>query len=131
MEKILRTYDSTDNVSLENLSINLFLRSKKQLEEYAQVVINNINDEIKEKYDFKAIDTKVEAGSGSLPVEKIDSLAITISSSTISSNKISRKLRSADIPIFNYVRNDLVHIDLKAIPDDQIDVLTKQLNKCL
>ena len=91
----------------------------------------NINDALKQNYNFKVIDTKVEAGSGSLPIEKIDSLAITIRSSSISSNKISTKLRSANIPVFNYVRNDLVHIDLKAIPDDQIDILIEQLNTCL
>ena len=131
MEKILRTYDSKNEVSSDNLSINLFLRSKEELQRHAQKVTNNINDALKQKYNFKVINTKVEAGSGSLPVEKIDSLAITISSSSISSNKISTKLRSADIPIFNYVRNDLVHIDLKAIPDDQIDTLVEQINTCL
>jgi L-seryl-tRNA(Ser) seleniumtransferase len=131
MEKILRTYDSKNEVSPDNLSINLFLRSKEELQKHAQEVTSNINDALKKNYNFKVINTKVEAGSGSLPVEKINSLAITISSSSISSNKIATKLRSADIPVFNYVRNDLVYIDLKAIPDDQIDILIEQLNTCL
>ena len=131
MEKILRTYDSQDEVSDDNLSINLFLRPKEKLHKHAQEVISNISNELKQNYNFEIISTTVEAGSGSLPIEKIDSIAISISSTTISSNKISNKLRSADISIFNYVKNDLVHIDLKAIPDDQINILIKQINTCL
>ena len=51
--------------------------------------------------------------------------------SNISANKISNTLRSSNIPVFNYINNDVVYIDLKAIPNDQINVLIKQLNTCL
>ena len=131
MERVLRTYDSRNKVSKDNLSISLFLRSISELQKYAQEVITSIDDKLKQDYTFMAIETKVEAGSGSLPVEKIDSIAITIKSTNTSSNTISRKLRSANIPVFNYVRNDLVHIDLKAVPEDQINDLIQQINTCL
>ena len=52
-------------------------------------------------------------------------------SEDISSNKISSKLRSADTPVFNYINNNKVYIDLKAIPNDQVNTLIKQLNTCL
>ena len=49
----------------------------------------------------------------------------------IERNKTSNILRNSDTPIFNYVNNDVVYIDLKAIPNDQINILIKQLNTCL
>ena len=131
MEKILRTYDSRDCVSKSNLALQLFLRSREQLDKNAQKVIKNLNEIIKKNFTFKIVDTLVEAGSGSLPTEKIESVAITIKSDALSPNKISKKLRLCNSPIFNYIKNDLVHIDFKAITDDQLDVISQQINTCL
>ena len=83
------------------------------------------------KYSIISKQTEVEAGSGSLPTEKIPSIAISFSSNKISSNKISSNLRSGSIPILNYINNDRVFIDLKAIPDDQINELISTMKECL
>ena len=131
MEKILRTYDSRDSVTKSNLALQLFLRSRDHLNKNAQEVIKNLNDNIKKSFTFKITDTLVEAGSGSLPTETIESVAITIKSDVLSSNKISKKLRLCNSPIFNYIKNDIVHIDFKAITDDQLDLLSDQINLCL
>ncbi len=131
MEEILRTYNSTTKINSNNLSINLFLRSREELSHLADNILSKVNKTLKKKYNFKIVNTKVEAGSGSLPIEKIESIAISIGSQNISANKISNTLRSSNIPVFNYINNDVVYIDLKAIPNDQINVLIKQLNTCL
>ena len=131
MEKVLRTYNLANEIHSENLSINLFLRSKEELVSIAEKILKKVNKQGKEKYNFKITETLVEAGSGSLPTNKIESIAISINSDKISSNKISDKLRAADTPIFNYINNQKVYIDLKAIPDNQANTLIKQLNTCL
>jgi len=131
MEKILRSYNSSKVINDNNLSINLFLRSRGELLALAKKIVEKINNRIKKIYNIEISNSLVEAGSGSLPTEKIESIAISFTSSKISTNKISNKLRSADTPIFNYINNDKVYVDLKAIPDDQVDILIKQINKCL
>ena len=90
-----------------------------------------IKNKIPKHYNVKVNETEVEAGSGSLPTEKIPSIAISFSSNKISSNKISSNLRSGSIPILNYINNDRVFIDLKAIPDDQINELVDMIKQCL
>ena len=90
-----------------------------------------INKEVNKKYKILIEESEVEAGSGSLPTEKIPSIAISISSKEKSSNRISHALRSCSIPILNYINNDKVYIDLKAVTDDQLDILTKMINSCL
>ena len=131
MEKILRSYNSSKVINDNNLSVNLFLRSRDELLALAKKIVEKINNRIKKIYNIEISNSLVEAGSGSLPTEKIESIAISFTSSKISTNKISNKLRSADTPIFNYINNDKVYVDLKAIPNDQVDILIKQINKCL
>ncbi len=130
-EKILRTYISTKEISDDNLSIMLFERSQKQLEKNANKIISSINKKINNEYKISIQKTNVEAGSGSLPTEKIPSIAITINSKTKSSNKISCNLRDCSNPVLTYINNDKVFIDLKAITNDQVDLLIKMINSCL
>lgn len=130
-EKILRTYITTKEITDDNLSIALFERSENILEKNANKVIKSISKKINSRYEIKIAKSEVEAGSGSLPTEKIPSRAITISSKEKSSNKISNDLRFCSTPVLTYINNNKVHIDLKAITDDQIDLLIQMINSCL
>ena len=69
--------------------------------------------------------TEVEAGSGSLPTEKIESIAIEFSSSTQKPSEIAKIFRTASVPVLGYINGNRFRIDLKAIPQDQIDELTR------
>jgi len=131
LEKILRTYITTKKISNENLSITLFERSIKSLNIHANKIKDSIKNKIPSHYDIQINKTNVEAGSGSLPTEKLPSVAISFSSNKISSNKISLKLRLCSLPILSYIKDDRVFIDLKAIPDDQISELIDMIKQCL
>ena len=73
----------------------------------------------------------VEAGSGSLPTEKIPSIAIIIRGENIKAQEIYNKLLNARVPVIGYISNNLYHIDLKAIPEDEIKNLISSLKECL
>ena len=130
-EKILRTYITTKKITNDNLSIMLFERTQVKLKENANKIVKLIDKEINKKYNMVIQESKVEAGSGSLPTEKISSIAISIYSKEISSNTISNQLRLCSTPILTYIKNDKVYIDLKAITDSQLDLVAKMINSCL
>jgi L-seryl-tRNA(Ser) seleniumtransferase len=109
----------------------LFERTQAKLKENANKIIKLIDKEINKKYNMVIQESKVEAGSGSLPTEKISSIAISIYSKEISSNTISNQLRLCSTPILTYIKNDKVYIDLKAITDSQLDLVAKMINSCL
>ena len=77
------------------------------------------------------MDSLVEAGSGSLPTEKIDSIAISISSKIKKANKLYQIFLKNMIPVIGYIKNEIFYIDLKAVTNDQIDDLIKTINKVL
>ena len=131
LEKILRTYVSNTRVLDDNISIYFFNRSIDKLKDGAKSVIKKIDQDIHKKNQILIELTTVEAGSGSLPTEKIDSLAITITSDTSSANKISKKLRTYSIPIITYVKDNKVYIDFKAIHENQYHIISTAINQCL
>ena len=131
METILRTYHTSKKIEDSNLAIKLFLRSQKELIKIAQDIISKISKNIIKTYNIKYIESSVEAGSGSLPTEKIPSISIIFNNEKIKCSRIYDKFIQSNIPVVGYVNNDLYHIDLKAIPDDQISDLIQIINKRL
>ena len=131
METILRTYSSSKKISNSNLSIKLFLRNEKELIKIADNIISNIKSDIVRLYNIKYVKSNVEAGSGSLPTEKIPSIAIVFDNDKVKCSEIYSKFIKSNLPVIGYVNNNLYHIDLKAIPDDQIQSLIKIINMVL
>ncbi len=131
LENILRTYYSSKNVDEHNLSIKLFLRSQDELEKNAQKIIKKIPKSMIDKFNINYISSFVEAGSGSLPTEKISSIVLCFSSNKISANNIYKKFINLDIPLIGYIKNNIFHIDLKAIPSDQILLVANSIKHTL
>ena len=131
METILRTYYTSKKISDKNLSIQLFKRSRNKLKINANKIISGLSTEITKNYKINIVDSLVEAGSGALPTEKIDSIAISISSKIKKANKLYQIFSKNTIPVIGYIKNEIFYIDLKAVTNDQIDDLIKTINKVL
>ena len=128
METVLRTYYSSTNISDKNLTISLFKRSKKDLYKIGQKILKVCKSKI---YHLELIETTVEAGSGSLPTEKISSYAIRVISDSVKPLYIYNKFLKSKTPVIGYIKENSFRIDLKAIPEDQIKVLISSIKECL
>ena len=83
------------------------------------------------KNNIELVESKVEAGSGSLPIEEIPSMAITFSSSTLKPSELSALFKRASFPILGYIHGNKFRIDLKAIPAELTKVCTNIFNEVL
>ena len=131
METILRTYYTSKNISKNNLSIHLFKKSRLELRKNAEKIISSLSKKVTDNNEINIVNSQVEAGSGSLPTEKIDSVAISISSKQKKVNELFKSFLNDSNPIIGYVNSNKYYIDLKAITEDQIDIIITTMNKVL
>ena len=138
LESILRTYRHYDtfdwidsSVIDTNLTFSLLTRNRKKINAIGKKILDALDKKIIKKYNIELINSKVQAGSGSLPIEDIESVAITISCSNITCSKISLKFRQSIIPTIGYIKGRKFFIDLKAVPQSQIKDLIKSIKHCL
>ena len=115
LEETLRTYYDTTTIKKENLTWNLFLRRLDYLENLGLEIINNIPKSIQTKSGIKLLKSKVEAGSGSLPVKSIESWCLIFNSNYLSAKKLHLKFLNNSPPILGFIHNKKFRIDLKAI----------------
>ena len=132
LDSILRTYKSSREVSHNNLTHRLFSRDVSELSEMGNKILSLIKKESIKKYDIKIEDSTVEAGSGSLPTEKIPSKCISFgNTSQLKASKIKLIMLSQEIPIIGFIKKNIYHIDLKAVTEDQVSSLSYGINKSL
>ena len=66
------------------------------------------------------MDSEVEAGSGSLPEDKIESAALSFSPKNGKVTDLAEALRCGSIPVVGYIKGNTFYIDLKAVLPNQI-----------
>ena len=131
LEKVLRTYSSAKDITADNLAVRLLSRDRSDLEKMGESILAGVKKSHTEKHQIKLVESKVEAGSGSLPIEEIPSMAITFSSSTLKPSELSALFREASFPILGYIHGNKFRIDLKAIPAELTKVCTNIFNEVL
>ena len=80
LESTLRTYISEVEFDKANLSLNLLTRNRDQIKAFGGLILKKIPSEIVKKYNIELIDTMVEAGSGAMPINSIESAGLIFNS---------------------------------------------------
>ena len=127
LEEILRSYDK-HSFTDDNLSLKLLSSSQNSLRENGNKVIKLIEKSKIDNYGIKLIESKVEAGSGSLPEKKIKSIAIVFEPKLTKCSMLAKKFRKGKIPVVGFIKDNKFFIDLKAILPNQLVKLSQAIN---
>ena len=73
--------------------------------------------------------SNVEAGSGSLPDDKIESMALAFRPRVMKVYDLAKLLRCGSIPVIGYMSGNTYYIDLKAVLPNQIIKLAKAIKE--
>ena len=119
LEEILRSYRS-NYFTKDNLSLRMLTTKRRTLVNRGKKVIQGLTKKKIKDFNIVIENSKVEAGSGSLPENPIESIALSFSHNKISPNELARKFRSGRIPVVGYIKSNKFIIDLKAILPNQL-----------
>ena len=119
LEEILRSYRS-NYFTKNNLSLRMLTTKRTTLLNRGKKVIQGLTKKKIKDFNIVLENSKVEAGSGSLPENPIESIALSFSHKNISPNELARKFRSGRIPVVGYIKSNKFIIDLKAILPNQL-----------
>jgi seryl-tRNA(Sec) selenium transferase len=74
------------------------------------------------------VESYVEAGSGSLPEDKIESVALSFNPKQFNVEKLSFQLRTSEHAVVGYISKNLFFIDLKAVLQSQLKKIATSIN---
>ena len=93
------------------------------LQARAERMLGGLADLLRQDWRIEVIQSVAQAGSGSLPLEEIPSIAITVVPAGLSAGDLATRLRRSEPAILGYVRDDRQHLDMRTVTDDEVPVL--------
>ena len=114
LEESLRSFGD-HGPSKNNLTVSLMMASRKALTKRGEIILSHLPKKAKDKLGIFLVESEVEAGSGSLPEEKLDSMAFRFKPNGISASKLATQFRMGDTPVVGYIHGHTFYIDLKAV----------------
>ena len=114
LEESLRSFGD-HGPSKNNLTVSLMMASRKALTKRGEIILSHLPKKAIDKLGISLVESEVEAGSGSLPEEKLDSMAFRFKPNGISASKLATQFRMGDTPVVGYIHGHTFYIDLKAV----------------
>lgn len=128
LEALLKLYRNPDQLTQSIPAMRHFTRSLNDIRQTAEKILPAVAQRFYERCEVSIETSASQIGSGALPVQNLDSLAIKItpsndirpSSVDSESNNIeaiARELRSLSIPVIGRIHRSAVWLDIRCIED--------------
>ena len=128
LEETLRSYRS-QSFSKDNLSLTMLTTSRKVLKIRGQKVLDSLQKKTIKDLGILLVDSEVEAGSGSLPDDKIESASLSFSPKNGKAKDLAKAFRCGSISVVGYIQKNTFYIDLKAVLPNQIKRLSTSIQE--
>ena len=123
LEWTLRSYtDGSPNST--NLTHKLLTTPRTVLRRRGQKLLASLPNSTVRKLGITVVDSMVEAGSGSLPVESIESVAFRFNAKNVKPTELAKRFRTQDSSVVGYIKGNRFTIDLKAVLPAQMKDLS-------
>ncbi|NLY44589.1 MAG: L-seryl-tRNA(Sec) selenium transferase, partial [Tissierella sp.] len=128
LEATLKFYLDEESAIKEIPTLNMLTMSAEELENKALKLYKLIDDNIVDRTIFFEIeDSYSEVGGGSLPLTKLPTKCIVLSSLEHSIEIIERLLRGFSTPIITRIFKDKIYIDLRTVKSDEFGQIVQGL----
>ena len=127
LEATLRLYLDRESLPANLPVLGMMTETTQTLQARAERMLGGLADLLRQDWRIEVIQSVAQAGSGSLPLEEIPSIAITVVPTGLSAGDLATRLRRCEPAILGYVRDDRLHLDMRTVTDDEVPVLVGAL----
>lgn len=111
--------------------LRLITEDLDNIKKRAEVLKGRLSKEIEKCCEIKIEKCQSQIGGGSLPLERINSYALSLKPLNITTASLEMKLRHMDTPIVGRVANDNLIMDLRTVLKGEEEIIFNALNKIL
>jgi len=121
LEATLRLYRDPDRLAQRLPALRLLTRSQAELKAQAQRLLPSVQAAFADRAVVRVVECRSQIGSGSLPVDRLDSAGLSIASPTGAKRagafpeRVARALRELPIPVIGRIEDGEVRLDLRCL----------------
>lgn len=121
LEATLRLYLNEDRLLQESPMLNCYTRTLEELQTIAEELAANLRQVFGEAVRVTIRESRVQIGSGSLPVETLPSQAVVLESQQMSAEYLATQFRTQLTPVIGRTQDDKFWLDVRAIGKRQFN----------
>jgi L-seryl-tRNA(Ser) seleniumtransferase len=118
LESVLRLYLDPGRLRERLPTLRLLTRPAGEIAALAERVCPVVQAFVGDKAQVGVAECASQVGSGSLPVDRLPSAALRISSSDVTPSAVAKALRALPIPAIGRIHDDAVWLDLRCLEDE-------------
>ncbi|MDA3885774.1 MAG: L-seryl-tRNA(Sec) selenium transferase [Candidatus Delongbacteria bacterium] len=132
LEETLKIFVEKDPVESGHLTLQLLSAKRPELKLKAEKLKIMIESEIPKSWTISIEEVLDQAGSGTLPTEKLEGIAVSIKQDDISTSKLSKEMRIIDkTPVFGYISDEKYFLSVRTIFENEFSHIKNNLKKIL
>lgn len=120
LEATLRLYLNKKGLTEQLPMLARYTRSIVELREVADKLANHLRHIFGATIEVMVEESTVQIGSGSLPVDTLPSLAVTLHSSQFSAESLAAQFRSQPTPVIGRVGDSRLRLDVRTIFEQEL-----------
>ena len=134
LETIIRLYDDPHRLAERIPTLRLLARKRDQIQETAQRVSSAINGALSDQYSVTLEECQSQIGSGSLPAERLDSIALVIRPTAKKGigtglKRLADAFRNLPMPVIGRIQENALWMDLRCLEASNENTFLNQLEK--
>ena len=131
LEATLMHYLDPVNATKKLRPLRALTEPVEAVKKRARKLISKLQRSNFDSLEFFLRDDFAAAGGGSLPTQKIPTVAIAIKNKKIPASRMEEKLRKLEIPIIVRVDKDEIFIDLRTVAEDEFSFVIEGLRQIM
>ena len=120
IEATLRLYLNEKELTEKLPMLQRYTRSVAELRELAEKLANHLRQIFGEANQVTVEESAAQIGSGSLPVDTLPSLAVSLHIPQVSAETLAAHFRAQPIPVIGRVQEDRLWFDVRTVFEDEL-----------
>ncbi len=132
LEATLRLYYHDKTLLQELTTLKMLSDAPPVVLRRAEQLLSLIEPAVHKSARLTIRETKAQAGSGALPLEKIASYGVVLTPADGKCSEWAARLRQASVPVVGYIDGDEITLDLRTVRDEEVETVAEMINEvCL
>ncbi len=131
LEPTLKLYLKPDRLFQDNVVLQLLTTPLASLETRARKLLDQIPPKVRNTCAVEVVDSRVQIGSGALPLEELPSRALSLKPNQDRTERLAQRFRRHEPPVVGYVRDDRLFLDLRTVLPEEDEVLLQAIQTIL
>ena len=134
LETIIRLYDDPHRLAERIPTLRLLARKQGQIQETAQRISSMLDKAVGDQYSVIPEQCQSQIGSGSLPAERLDSMALVIRPTATKGigtglKRLANAFRNLPMPVIGRIQDNAFWLDLRCLEASNENAFINQLKK--